>query len=354
MTRSQLSVTRYALRSFALAGAVVGAVFLVAATATSARQGKAVVRGNVAGEWRVWGADAWSTRYSPLDQINASNFNSLQIAWTWDAAKDGSDEYYRTTPLYANGRILTVATTHRYAYAIDPANGTTLWTYKLPEGIRYQKAPRQFAGRGLAYWTDGSAERAIVITPGYHLVSLDAKTGLVDPKFGKDGVVDLHEGLGYPLVKLAVDDSEPLEISEAKPARKAKPGETWDPVKKIGADGTIGIDPAEGQLANSSPAIVLGNTIVLGNSAIHGYYLLHDHNISGTVRGFDVHTGKQLWKFNLLPQPGEFGVETWKNGSKLGDTGTGKVDPWATWSADPALGLVYVPVGEGIVDEYGG
>src|ERR1017187_1949887 len=233
MTRSQLSVTRNALRSVALAAAVVGAVFLVAATATSARQGKAVVRGNVAGEWRAWGADAWSTRYSPLDQINASNFNALQIAWTWDAAKDGSDEYYRTTPLYANGRILTVATTHRYAYAIDPATGTTLWTYKLNEGIRYQKAPRQFAGRGLAYWTDGNAERAIVITPGYHLVSLDSKTGTPDPKFGKDGVVDLHEGLGYPLVKLAVDDSEPLEISEAKPARKAKPGETRDPAKKI-------------------------------------------------------------------------------------------------------------------------
>jgi quinoprotein glucose dehydrogenase len=354
MTRSQLSVTRFALRSVALAGAVVGAVFLVAATATSARQGKAVVRGNVAGEWRVWGADAWSTRYSPLDQINAANFNSLQVAWTWDAAKDGPDEYYRTTPLYANGRILTVATTHRYAYAIDPVTGTTLWTYKLPEGIRYQKAPRQFAGRGLAYWTDGSAERAIVITPGYHLVSIDAKTGRADPKFGKDGVVDLDEGLGYPLVPLAVDDSNSLEISEAYPARKAKPGETWDPVKKIGADGTAGIDPAEGQLANSSPAIVVGNTIVLGNSSIHGYYLLHNHNISSTIRGFDVHTGKQLWKFNLLPQPGEFGAETWKNGSKLGDPGTGKVDPWATYSADPALGLVYIPVGEGIVDEYGG
>jgi quinoprotein glucose dehydrogenase len=357
MIRSQPSVTRYAIRAAAIACGTVSVVFLLVVLATkvmSARQGKPVVRGNVAGEWRVWGADAWSTRYSPLDQINAANFNSLQIAWTWDAAKDGPDEYYRTTPLYANGRILTVATTHRYAYALDPATGTTLWSYKLPEGIRYQKAPRQFAGRGLAYWTDGSAERAIVITPGYHLVSLDAKTGQPDPKFGKDGVVDLHQGLGYPLVKLAVDDSDALEISEAKPARKAKPGESWDPVKKIGADGTVGIDPDAGQLANSSPAIIVGNTIVLGNSAIHGYYLLHNHNISGTVRGFDVHTGKQLWKFNLLPLPGEYGAETWKNGSKLGDPGTGKVDPWATYSADPALGLVYIPVGEGIVDEYGG
>ncbi len=354
MNRKQLGFTRFFLRSVALAGAVVAVVFGAAATVSNARQGKAVVRGNVAGEWRAWGADAWSTRYSPLDQINASNFSSLQVAWQWDAAKDGNDEYYRTTPLFANGRLLTVATTHRYAYAINPADGSTLWSYKLDEGIRWQKAPRQFSGRGLAYWTDGSAERALVVTPGYHLVSIDAKTGKADPKFGKDGVVDLMDGLGYPLVPLAVDDSNPLEISEAYPARKAKPGEKWDAVKKTGADGTIGIDPAEGQVANSSPGIVVGNTFIVGNSAIHGYYVLNNHNISGTIRGFDIKTGKQLWKFNLLPLPGEYGSETWKNGSKHGDPGTGKVDPWATYSADPDLGLVYIPVGEGIMDEYGG
>jgi quinoprotein glucose dehydrogenase len=354
MTRRQLSLPRFTLRSAALSGAVVAIALLAAATVSNARQGKAVVRGNVAGEWRVWGADAWSTRYSPLDQINSSNFNSLQVAWQWDAAKDGSDEYYRTTPLYANGRILTVATTHRYAYAIDPANGTTLWSYKLEEGIRWQKAPRQFAGRGLSYWTDGNAERAIIVTPGYHLVSLDAKTGKPDPKFGKDGVVDLMDGLGYPLVPLAVDDTLPLEISEAYPARQAKPGETWNATTHTGADGTIGISPAHGQIANSSPAIIVGNTIIVGNSAIHGYFLLHMHNISGAIRGFDVHTGKQQWIFHLLPRPGEYGADTWKNGSNIDDPGTGKVDPWATYSADPELGLVYIPVGEGIVDDFGG
>ena len=99
-------------------------------------------------------------------------------AWRWNASVDGEDEYYRTTPLYANGRLFTVATTHRYAYAIDPENGTTLWSWKLEEGIRWQKAPRQFAGRGLAYWTDGRGnERVIVVTPGYHMAILDAKTG---------------------------------------------------------------------------------------------------------------------------------------------------------------------------------
>ncbi|MCC7196083.1 MAG: PQQ-binding-like beta-propeller repeat protein [Gemmatimonadaceae bacterium] len=324
-------------------------------TQSVARQGTGLVRGNKPGEWRYWAADAWSTRYSPLDQVNASNFSQLEVKWQWNAAKDGIDEYYRTTPLYANGRLFTVATTHRYAYAIDPATGKTLWEWNtFNEGIRYQKAPRQFAGRGPAYWTDGVNERLIVVTPGYHMVSLDAKTGKPDPAFGRNGIVDLQDGLGYKLVPLAVDDSGPLVISEAAPARREKPGEKWDPVTKTGADGTIGIDPAEGQIASSSPPIIVGNVIVVGNSSMHGYYPINLHNIPGHIRGFDIKTGKQLWNFNLVPQPGEFGAETWKSGSKVGTPGVGKVDAWATYSADPELGMVYVPVGMPPADEYGG
>jgi quinoprotein glucose dehydrogenase len=224
----------------------------------------------------------------------------------------------------------------------------------MDEGIRWQKAPRQFAGRGLAYWTDGSAERVIVVTPGYRLVSLDAKTGLPDPKFGSAGIVDLMEGLNLPMVPLAVDDSGPIVITDAAPARRARPGETWDPVKKIGADGTMGIDPALGQIANSSPAVVVGDVIVVGNSSVHGYYPIRAHNLPSYIRGFDARTGKQLWKFNLVPEPGEFGAETWQNGSKVGTEGVGKADPWATYSGDPELGLVYIPVGMPLNDHYGG
>src|SRR4029079_5699243 len=99
----------------------------------------------------------------------------------------------------------------------------------------WQKAPRQFAGRGLSYWTDGRDERVIVVTPGFHLASLDAKTGTPDPKFGKNGVVDLMDGLGLPLVPLAVDDSGPLIISAAAPPRKEKPGAHEEPVDNNGA-----------------------------------------------------------------------------------------------------------------------
>src|SRR5688500_9431886 len=345
------AITRRRLGGTVLLVALTGAALGLRASADDA---PALERGNVPGEWRYWAADAWSTRYSPLDQINASNFDSLQVAWQWNGGAFGNDEYYRATPIFANGRLFTVASTRRVAAAIDPAKGETLWMWRLDEGIRWQKAPRQFAGRGLAYWTDGRTERIIVVTPGYHMASLDAKTGIPDPKFGKNGIVDLQDGLGLPLVPLAVDDSGPLIISDAAPARKAKPGEKWNPLTKTGADGTIGIDPSYGQIANSSPAIMVGDVIVVGNSSIHGYYPIRAKNIPGYVRGFDIRTGRQLWKFNLVPQPGEYGAETWKNGSKVGTEGVGKNDPWATYSADPELGLVYIPVGMPLMDEYGG
>ena len=324
-------------------------ILLAALSQSLAAQTPKLTRGNAPGEWRYWGADAWSSRYSPLDQINARNFDSLQIAWQWKV--DGEDEYYRTTPLYANGRIFTVGTTRRNAYAIDPATGKQLWKWGMDEGIRWQKAPRQFAGRGLAYWTDGTNERVVVVTPGYHMVSLDAKTGKPDPAFGTNGVLDLMEGLGIPLVPLAVDDSGPLIISDAAPYRQARAGETWDPVKKTGADGTRGI---LGQIGNSSPAIIVNDVIVVGNSHIHGYYPIRFSNNPSWIRGFDIRTGKQLWKFNLVPQPGEFGADTWTNGSKIGSEGVGKNDPWAPYSADPELGLAYIPVGMPLLDEYGG
>ena len=342
------SATRWAVGSTALALAGFAMAF------SSPRAEPALERGNAPGEWRYWGADAWSTRYSPLDQVNASNFDSLKIQWQWNAGAFGEDEYFRGTPLFAKGRLYTVATNKRKAFAIDPATGKTLWNWGMDEGIRWQKAPRRFAGRGLAYWTSGDEERVIVVTPGYHLASLDAKTGKPDPKFGKDGIVDLMAGLGFPLVRLAVDDTGELIISDAAPARRARTGEKWNAKTRTGADGTVGIDPAHGQIASSSPAILVGDVIVVGNSSIHGYYPIRAHNLPGYVRGFDVRTGKQLWKFNLVPQPGEFGAETWKKSSKIGSDGVGKNDAWAGYAADPELGIVYIPVGMPLLDEYGG
>ena len=116
---------------------------------------------------------------------------------------------------------------------------------------------------------------------------------------------------------------------DAAPARRARPGETWDETTKTGADGTVGIDPALGQIAASCPPIIVNDVIIVGNSSIHGYYPIRVRNLPSYIRGFDIHTGKQLWKFNLVPEPGEPGSETWLNGSKPGDEGVGKNDAWA-------------------------
>src|SRR3569833_1480242 len=118
--------------------AVVGAV-LIRVQHSAAQQATSLERGNKPGEWRYWGADAWSTRYSALDQINAKNFDSLKVAWQWDASPYGEDEYYRTTPLFANGRLFTVATSRRIAFALNPATGAELWKWTMDEGIRWQK-----------------------------------------------------------------------------------------------------------------------------------------------------------------------------------------------------------------------
>ena len=112
--------------------------------------------------------------------------------------------------------------------------------------------------------------------------------------------------------------------------------------------------PALGQIGVSWPPIVVNDVIIVGNSHIHGYYPIRLRNLPSYIRGFDVRTGKQLWKFNLVPEPGEFGADTWVNGTKVGTPGVGKVDAWAPYSADPDLGLVYIPVGMPLMDEYGG
>ena len=293
------------------------------------------------GEWRYWGGDAGSTRYAGLDQITAANASRLEVAWRWSSANFGPtpETYFRATPIYANGRLYTVAGERRDVAAIDPATGETLWTWRMDEGLRWEKAPRRFSGRGLSYWTDGTAERLIVTTPGYHLVELDARTGRQVATFGAAGVVDLMAGLGYTLVPWAADSAGPMATNGDNGPRRAESGDVR------------GIDPALGSVGNSSPPIVVGNVIVVGGSALQGYYPRHLRNIPATVRGFDVRTGRQLWVFHLIPRPGEFGHDTWLDNSW---EVAGKNDAWAPFSADLSRGIVYVPVGHPHNDWYGG
>jgi quinoprotein glucose dehydrogenase len=260
-------------------------------------------------EWRHYGGDAGGTKYSPLDQINASNVKDLQIAWRWKTASLNlpTDNNWQVTPLMIGDTLYFTAGPGRSAVAVDAASGDTKWTYRLEEGVRGARAPRT-NNRGLAYWSDGrGAERIILVTPGYQLVALDAKTGKTIPDFGTNGVVDLFIGLGR--------DVQPNDIG------------------------------------SSSPAIIVGDVAVVGNAQIAGTVPRSMSNVPAYIRGYDVRSGKLVWTFHTVPKPGEFGYDTWED--KSADY-TGNTGAWAPLSADLDLGYVYLPIETPTSDFYGG
>jgi quinoprotein glucose dehydrogenase len=122
-----------------------------------------------AGEWTTYGGDLANTRYAPLDQINATNFNKLEVAWRFKTENSGRDPSFQfeSTPLMARGVVYSTAGTRRAVVASDAANGEMLWMHSEREGPRGDAAPRQLSGRGLAYWSDGGEERILYVTPGY-------------------------------------------------------------------------------------------------------------------------------------------------------------------------------------------
>jgi quinoprotein glucose dehydrogenase len=263
------------------------------------------------GEWRTYGGDLGNTRYSPLNQINASNFDKLQIAWRFNTASLGPRPEFNleATPLMVGGVVYTVAGSRRDVVALDAANGEMLWMHTEKEGARGDAAPRRLSGRGLAYWTNGREERILYVTPGYRLIALDAKTGLMIPSFGKSGVVDLK-----------MDDDQEIDL----------------------INGEVGLHAAP---------TVAGDTVIVGAAHLAGGVPKSKTNVKGYVRGFDVKTGKRLWIFHTIPKPGEFGYNTWENDSA---EYTGNTGVWAQISVDEELGLVYLPVELPTGDYYGG
>ena len=262
------------------------------------------------GQWRYYGGDAGSTRYAPLDQINPDNVADLEIAWRWQAANFGPQpEFnYRTTPLMVDGVLYATAGYRRTVVAIDAGTGETLWTYRLDEGDR--AAPRRNSGRGVAWWESaGVAPRIFMVTPGFQLVALDAATGRPVPDFGDGGVVELRLGLGREL------------------------------------------DLIDAPIGSSSPPIIVDDVIVVGSALPSGSAPRSRQMPPGHVRGYDAFTGELRWTFHTIPQPGEYGHETWEDGSW---EYTGNAAVWTALSADPELGYVYLPVELGTGDYYGG
>src|SRR6201997_3790200 len=264
-------------------------------------------------EWPSYAADLAGTRYRPLDQINASNFNDLEIAWRIKTDNFGNRPEYKLegTPLMVNGVLYATAGSRRAAIAVDAATGELLWIHGEHEGARGGAAPRQLSGRGLAYWSDGKDERIFYVTPGYQLICLDAKTGVRVASFADKGAIDLKQN----------DDQEILP------------------------------DLTTGEIGIQSAPVVAKNTIIIGAAFREGMTPKSMRNNKGYVRGFDVRTGKRLWIFHTIPKKGEFGSDTWLNGSA---EYTGNTGVWTQITVDEELGLVYLPVESPTNDFYGG
>jgi quinoprotein glucose dehydrogenase len=263
------------------------------------------------GEWRTYGGDLGNTRYSPLDQINASNFGKLQVAWRFSTTNLGPRPEYNleATPLMVGGVVYSVAGSRRDVVALNATTGELLWVHGEDEGLRGDDAPRRLSGRGLSYWTDGREQRILYVTPGYRLIALDAKSGNKIPSFGNAGEVDL---------KLQ-DDQD--------------------------------IDLVTGEVGLHSAPVVAGNTIIVGAAHLAGGNPKTKSNVKGYVRGFDVKTGKRLWIFHTIPKPGEFGYDTWEKDSA---DYTGNTGSWGQMSVDEDLGLAFIPVELPTGDYYGG
>jgi len=267
-------------------------------------------------EWPTYGADLASTRYRPLDQIDASNFNKLELAWSFKTDNLGTRPEYKLegTPLMINGVLYATAGTRRSVIALDAATGELLWVHGGEhEGARGAAAPRQLSGRGLAYWSDGKEQRILYVTPGYRLIALDAKTGAPIPTFGKNGIVDLKQGVVYGTGQQ--------------------------------------IDLVTGEIGLHATPVVVKDVVIVGSAMREGGTPKTHNNTKGLVRAFNVHTGQLLWTFNTIPRPGEFGNDTWLKNSWAVNGNTGV---WTQISVDADLGLVYLPVEEPTGDYYGG
>lgn len=283
----------------------------------------AAAPGTENGEWHYLGGDSAHTRYSPAEQINKENFGDLEEAWIWDGASFDAQSG-RSTPSYINGRLYTVAGPRRHVVAIDPASGETLWSYREPNTARWEYSMRQDYGKGVAYAEVDGRGVIYIISPAFFLTALDAETGRPLEGFGKPVPID-----GFPetgVVDLLADL-----------------GHEYDPYD--------GIPLETGYITSSSPPIVVNGVIVVGNSAEQGYNQSRIENIPGDILGYDAKTGKFLWKFNVLPGPGEFGHETWENDAWKW---TGDISSWAPLSADQERGIVYVPTNGATLDFYGG
>jgi len=291
------------------------------------------------GEWRYLGGDAGNTRYSPLNQINASNFSDLEQAWIWRSDNFGPnlDYFSRSTPTYVDGMLYTVATPRRQVIAMDPATGENLWTFREPATIRHQRSPRQAYGKGVAHAEVDGRRVVYITTPGFFLWALDAKTGRPLENWGEAVPLDgFGQSGAIDLIPKLVEDWGPWQDYVVA-------GGSYDP--------DYGIPRELGMVTASAPPIVVNGVVVVLVGHQPSYGQTRIENVPGDIMGFDAATGEFLWKFHSIPRPGEVGHETWENDAWQF---SGDISTWAPASADPELGLVYMVTNASTVQSYAG
>jgi len=261
-------------------------------------------------EWRQYAGDKASTKYSSLEQINGDNFSRLKVAWTWQSAEQEilkehnvQTWAWEATPLMIDG-VLYLTTSLSQAVALDAATGKMLWVYDPETWRNGTPSNNGFVHRGVSYWADGKDTRIVYGTGDGYLICLHAATGKPVATFGDRGRIDLTQGLGRPVERRL-----------------------------------YGV---------SSPPVICRDVIVMGSKV--NDVPLAGRMPPGDVRGFDVRAGKLVWTFHTIPHKGEFGYDTWKNGSA--ET-TGSANLWSMLSADDELGYVYLPLTSVSDDHYG-
>jgi quinoprotein glucose dehydrogenase len=269
------------------------------------------------GDWPVYGGDPGGMKYSPLAQITRDNVRLLEPAWSWKPGEapipgprlpvpghEVRPANFEVTPVVIDG-MMYLSTPFNRVVALEADTGTKTWVYD-PRAYDWGQVPNGtgYVHRGVAVWT-GKNERRIFMNSRWRLIALDARTGQPIPTFGHKGEIDLTEHLTWPTNRL--------------------------------------------HFTQTSPPVVYKNLVIVGDGVWDGFVYRRDP--PGVVQAFDVLTGKLVWKFNLVPQKGEFGNDTWEDGSW---SYTGHTNVWAPFTVDEARGLLYLPVGTPSNDYYGG
>lgn len=248
-------------------------------------------------EWPSYGGNLENTHFSPLKQINRENVKQLEVAWTYDTGDASEGSELQCNPLIVKG-VLYATSPKLRVFALDAATGKPRWVFDPHEG---RKPLGKFRNRGVTYWESGDEARIYFGFQSW-LYALDAKTGKLVPTFGNAGRVDLREGL---------DRSDTKSLS-------------------------IGI---------TTPGVVYKDLLIVGSIVSETLPAAPGH-----IRAYDLRTGKQRWIFHTIPQPGEYGYETWPKDAYQYIGGT---NAWSGMALDEKRGLVFAPTGSATFDFYG-